>query len=175
MLHNTPMQRLCKYCFLALSLVSTSTLAACTGARVHVRGTAEARPMLVEIAPGVWVVENYDRPVFYDDGYYWLYDDGYWFRSHTHTGSWARVQTHYVPRGVRGIERPRTYVHYRSRGQVRTRRAPQVDHRRSHRPAPEARSNERVPARRGTPPSTHQRRDDDGRGGESRDHRRPRP
>lgn len=118
------MQRLSFRWFLIFSFVATLGLASCTEGRVQVRGTAQAAPMLVEVAPGVWVVEDYDRPVFYDQGYYWLYDDGYWYQSPYLSGSWLSVRSHVVPGHLRSIQRPHRYRHYRSDRQVRRRHAP---------------------------------------------------
>lgn len=74
-------------------------------------------PSMVLVEPGVYVVADYDRPVFYNDGFYWLYTDGYWMRSYSYSGGFARVRS--VPYGVRRIHRPYAYVRYRPRGSVR--------------------------------------------------------
>lgn len=74
-------------------------------------------PSMVLVEPGVYVVADYDRPVFYTDGYYWLYSDGYWLRSYSYSGGFVRVRG--VPYGVRRIHRPYSYVRYRPRGSVR--------------------------------------------------------
>ena len=79
-------------------------------------------PSMVLIEPGVYVVADYDRPVFYTSGYYWLYTDGYWMRSYTYSGGFVRVRS--VPYGVRRIHRPYAYVRYRPQGRVRHYRAP---------------------------------------------------
>jgi hypothetical protein len=102
----------------ALSL-GTGCLA---GGQVSGRMEASADPMLVEIDPGIWVIEDYSEPVFYVEGYYWLYRDDAWFRSSHHAGGWARVQS--VPQVVVRIERPTAYVHYRATRGVRVRRGP---------------------------------------------------
>jgi hypothetical protein len=77
---------------------------------------------LVLVRPGLYVVADYDQPVFYTDGYYWLYRDGFWLRSYTYTGGWSRVRG--VPHHVRRINRPQAYVRYRARGNVNVYRAP---------------------------------------------------
>ena len=87
-----------------------------TGCIVHGRARVGATatvstPAMVEVSPGVMVIEDYDEPVFYSDGYYWLYSDGVWLRSHYHTGGWVRY--HSVPRGIVSIRSPRAYVRYR--------------------------------------------------------------
>jgi hypothetical protein len=92
---------------LALSLGS---LGAC---RAHVSATgsghAHAEPVLVWV-DGVWVVEDYQEPVFYHSHYYWRYNGGVWYRSNVHTGSWVRVDV--VPDRVRVIDRPERFVRW---------------------------------------------------------------
>jgi len=61
---------------------------------------------------GVWVVEDYDQPVFYDSGFYWWYSGGLWYRSTYYNGGWVQVGT--VPVRIRTIRQPRRYVRYRS-------------------------------------------------------------
>jgi hypothetical protein len=68
-------------------------------------------PNLAYIGPNVQVVSDYDYPVFYSDNYYWRYDGGLWYRSSYHTGGWSVWND--VPVGVRSIDRPYGYVHYR--------------------------------------------------------------
>ncbi|HEU5058360.1 MAG TPA: hypothetical protein VFU21_17630 [Kofleriaceae bacterium] len=85
--------------------------------RARVGATVHAEPALVEVSPGVMVIEDYDEPVFYSDGYYWLYSDGVWLRSSYHTGGWVRVRT--VPTRIVSIRSPRAYVRYRGRAGVR--------------------------------------------------------
>ncbi len=79
-------------------------------------------PELVMVQPGVYVMADYDQPVFYTDGYYWLYRDGFWFRSGVYSGGWVRVRN--VPVAVHRIHRPHAYVHYHARGNARVYRAP---------------------------------------------------
>lgn len=149
---------------LALLLVIPIGLlaAGCTGTGyVETRGTARysSQPSMVYIEPGVYVMEDYHQPVFYTDGYYWLYDDGYWYQSTYYTGGWSRVRVNYVPRSVRRIDRPRSYVRYRAPADRRRfDRPPAVRDHRSRTPArrntrvPSDRSDHRsTPARRGTP------------------------
>jgi hypothetical protein len=119
---------------LALVLVGGCVVHARTGAHV-------SSPDLVMVSPGVYVIADYHEPVFYSNGYYWLYRDGYWMRSSYHSGGWVQVRT--VPVGVRRIDRPRTYVRYRASGQVyrRDRSGRVIQHRgptrvRDHRSTP---------------------------------------
>ncbi|MEJ7601803.1 MAG: hypothetical protein WKG01_28150 [Kofleriaceae bacterium] len=96
-----------------------------SGCTVHgqvASGVVVTEPDLVEVSPGVWVVEDADEPTFYSDGYYWRYRDDLWFRSSVHTGGWARYDA--APRVVVGIQSPRMYVRYRHAGRVNARQGP---------------------------------------------------
>ena len=73
-------------------------------------------PDLVYVSPGVYVIADYNEPVFYSSGSYWLYRDGFWFRSHVHTGGWSRAYS--PPVTLRRIHRPHAYVRYRATGRV---------------------------------------------------------
>lgn len=141
---------------LGLGTVSGCVVRAGFGARVNA-----PPPGLVAIDGGVYVVEGYNRPIFWDAGYYWWNDGGYWYRSSYYDRGFARVSMGVVPYRVRGIRSPRRYVNYRPRGQVVRRRAVgspahrSAPHRaapRRHTPAPrpavrDHRSNERVKVR----------------------------
>jgi len=70
-------------------------------------------PELVTISPGVQVIADADEPLFYSRGYYWLYRDGFWFRSDSYRSGFARIDTVYLPGELRVIERPQLYVQYR--------------------------------------------------------------
>ncbi|HWM86762.1 MAG TPA: hypothetical protein VNO33_13010 [Kofleriaceae bacterium] len=113
--------------FRTLSLAGALAALSLAGSGCVVSGSVRSRayvepPNMVLIEPGVYVVADYDQPVFYNDGYYWLYRDGYWARSYTYDGGWVRVRS--VPYGVRRIHRPTRYVRYRAHGRARVIRAP---------------------------------------------------
>jgi len=80
-------------------------------------GYAAPAPALVEVSPGVQVIADYDYPVFYSSGFYWRYDGGMWYRSGYYDRGWA--VSYNVPVGIRGIDRPYAYAHYRPNGAVR--------------------------------------------------------
>src|SRR5258706_544650 len=91
-----------------------AAFAGCTGTgdveyagEVHV-----ASPDLVTIQPGVQVVADADQPLFYVEGNYYLYRDGYWLRSDSYRGGFARIE--HVPGRLRVIDQPQAFVHYRS-------------------------------------------------------------
>jgi len=131
--------------------------AACTGSG-EVRYSAQAEvttPELVEVEPGVQVVADYDEPVFYNDGFYWRYYGGVWYRSPQYNRAWVRVET--VPVAVRRIERPERFVHYRAQGRVEAR-----DHREGPQPGPDVRDHRVAPP--GPPPGQERRE-------EAREHR----
>jgi hypothetical protein len=80
-------------------------------AEVHVTS-----PELVAISPDVQVVADSDEPLFYADGYYWLYRDNLWLRSDSYKGGFARVDVNIVPGTIRAMPQPQTYAHYRRHG-----------------------------------------------------------
>src|ERR1051325_10833418 len=78
-------------------------------------------PDLVTVSPGVQVVADYDEPVFYTDGFYWRFYDGYWYRSNNCATGWYYYER--PPVAVLQIDRPHAYVHYRPQGYVARNRA----------------------------------------------------
>jgi len=65
----------------------------------------EAEPPLVEVEPGLMVVPDIDREVFFAGGYYFCNLNGAWFRTRSHHGGWVRVTTARVPVAI--IRAPR--------------------------------------------------------------------
>jgi hypothetical protein len=83
-----------------------------------------AAPDLVEAAPGVQVVADYDAPVFFNSGMYWRYNDGGWYSSSEYTGGWAYRAS--PPSVIVNIDHPERFVHFKPSGYVARRRpAPQ--------------------------------------------------
>jgi hypothetical protein len=74
------------------------------------------QPEMVSVGPGVQVVYDYDYPVFFNAGFYWRYDGGFWYSSRWHDRGWGRAYD--VPGGIRGIAHPEGYAHYRPAGYV---------------------------------------------------------
>lgn len=73
-------------------------------------------PDLVTVQPGVQVVADYDEPVFFVDGFYWRFYDGYWYRSNNYYSGWYFYER--PPVAVLRIDRPYAYAHYRPAGYV---------------------------------------------------------
>lgn len=99
---------------------------ACGPAQVQVSAVG---PRLVWVTPGIWVVEDAPYAVYYADGFYWRYADGYWFRSPYYNDGFLRVRVDLVPRVVIGSYHPRHVryhapVHATARPIVRDHRAP---------------------------------------------------
>jgi hypothetical protein len=87
------------------------------GATVEASGGAyAATPDLVSVSPGVQVVADYDEPVFFVDGFYWRFNDGYWYRSNNYYAGWYFYER--PPVAVLRIDRPYAYAHYRPAGYV---------------------------------------------------------
>jgi len=104
---------------LALAVISPSL--GCVGSAA-VEAEVVAAPRLVWLAPGVWVVEDYDRAVYFYDDYYWWYSAGIWYRSPYYDGAFVRVRIAPVP--IVRVYRPRVHVRYRAPRGVRVREAP---------------------------------------------------
>jgi hypothetical protein len=113
---------------IALATTTAAIGAGCAGDGT-VRYTATAtysQPSLAYVSPGVYVVEDYDQPVFYSNNVYWRYNNGLWYQSRYHDRGFVYYSR--PPRAVVSIQRPYAYVRYR--GSVRynagrdTRQAP---------------------------------------------------
>ena len=96
---------------LTLSLLAILGCAG-TGEVEYSGGVVVQSPELVTVQPGVAVIADADAPLFYSDGFYWLYRDGVWLRSDSYRGGFARVDIHLVPQHVRYIDHPEHYTHY---------------------------------------------------------------
>jgi hypothetical protein len=96
-------------CSLAAVLAAS---AGCYTDEVTAQPAYAADPEMETIGDGVQVVDDLDYPVFYTDGFYWMWDGGYWFRSPTWRGGWIGVNSYAVPWGVRGIRTPLAYSHW---------------------------------------------------------------
>jgi len=146
----------------------------CT-ATVHTGATVVAAPAptLVAIDGGVWVVADYDDPVFFYSNTYWRWAGGVWYRSSYVNSGWVRVQVNVVPAHVRRIEHPRRYVHYHAPRGARTRAVPERHV--HHEPAPRGQARghrEEHPGRAEGHRDDHRdHRQDDRRQDDHRDHR----
>lgn len=146
---------------LRLWVVATA-LAACAGGEMEgqVNTTADVRvtsPDLVAVGPGIQVIADADEPVFYSDGYYYLYRDNGWLRSDNDRSGFARIDVMAVPERLRAIPQPRVYAHYRrNSGRAMARPAPVVQ--RAPQPQPQAQPVERAPMpmqQQPTPPAAN--------------------
>jgi hypothetical protein len=107
------------------AVLFAATLGGCytTGTVAYSPGYADgggevyaATPDLVTVSPGVQVVADYDEPVFFTDGFYWRFYDGYWYRSNNYATGWYYYER--PPVTVLRIDRPYAYAHYRPTGYV---------------------------------------------------------
>jgi hypothetical protein len=121
----------------ALATTTVAVGAGCTGDGT-IRYTATAsysQPSLAYVSPGVYVVEDYDQPVFYSNNVYWRYNNGLWYRSRYHDHGFSYYAR--PPRAVVSIQRPTAYIHYRGSSRYNagrdTRHAPGGVHVRDHR------------------------------------------
>lgn len=105
----------------ALLLVLALPLGACTAGY---RGTVVAssgyvEPDLVYVSPGVYVVADYDYPVFYSANFYWRQmGDGRWYRSRYHDRGFGYGRP---PQAVVRIDQPTRYRNYRGGGYITSR------------------------------------------------------
>ena len=102
------------------SLLIAVSLAACSGSGYYrTSGTvavSSSAPDMAYVSDGVYVIANYDEPIFYTDGYYWYNNNGYWYRSSNYTSGWVSVsQPSYR---LRVISNPVAYRHYTPRNYV---------------------------------------------------------
>src|SRR5262245_5930902 len=75
----------------------------------------EVAPAMVEVQPGVLVVNDYDQAVFFVDGLYWMHGgDGRWYRANDHRGGWVVVEPRTVPPRIVRLP-PGHYRHYKGR------------------------------------------------------------
>lgn len=68
-------------------------------------------PPLVAIEHDVYVVRDYDTPVYYVANGYWRYESGVWYRADDWNRGWVSVQVHAVPRVIVQRDHHR-YVRY---------------------------------------------------------------
>jgi hypothetical protein len=127
--------------------------AACGPVAVHGRVYAPT-PQLAYVGPDLYVVADYGAPVFYTNNYYWLFYDGFWYRSSYFDRGWIVAVA--VPDVVAHIDRPHRYIHYRG-GPYYAPGPGSRDHRRPYvRPVP---MGNRVPPRPPPPPARPAPRD----------------
>jgi hypothetical protein len=68
-------------------------------------------PPMVVVSPGVQVVPDSDYEVFYTRGWYWVREDGVWYRSHDHRGGWMMAPGRVVPAALMRVP-PGHYRHW---------------------------------------------------------------
>src|SRR5262249_34569895 len=94
------MRTILKSVVTVLALGAAAPAFAQVDVQVHVATpvfTFAAPPPLVVVTPGVQVVPDYDREVFFVNGFYWCHDGDQWFRARDHRGGWAYVERRQVP------------------------------------------------------------------------------
>ena len=57
-------------------------------------------PPLVEVQPGIRVVEGFDDEVFFYNGWYWCRRPGGWYRARSPRASFAFIESRRVPRSL---------------------------------------------------------------------------
>jgi hypothetical protein len=97
----------------ACAWLAALALAACSGEVQYVGEVHVTSPELIAIQPGVEVIADADEPVFYMNGYYWLYRDAGWLRSDSFKTGFVRIENDLVPDRLRDLREPESYAHYR--------------------------------------------------------------
>jgi hypothetical protein len=60
----------------------------------------DAAPAVVVVSPGISVVPDYDREVFFTGGFYWTLQEGHWYRCARPHERWVVVEARRVPPGL---------------------------------------------------------------------------
>lgn len=59
-----------------------------------------ARPAVVLVSPGIFVISDYPDEVFFVSGFYWTLYGGYWYRCDGHKGNWIKAKKGKIPPGL---------------------------------------------------------------------------
>ncbi|HSN92953.1 MAG TPA: hypothetical protein VLS93_17105 [Anaeromyxobacteraceae bacterium] len=82
---------------LFLPSLASAQISASAGIRIDL---PVVLPQLVVVSPGIQVVPSVPYEVFYVNGFYWVREDGGWYRSRSHRGGWMLVPAARVPPGL---------------------------------------------------------------------------
>ncbi len=96
-----------------LALLLAIALGGCAGETAVSGGVSVAvtSPELIPIDYGLYVVADADQPMFYSEGWYWMYRDRRWYRSRHYDRDWLYFGD--TPPRLHYIHDPTAYVHYR--------------------------------------------------------------
>jgi hypothetical protein len=116
-------------CTIAL-IGATAALSVGCVAHAQAGGHVEAEPVvfvepptLVSVDADVWVVRNYDYPVYYVSGFYWVFKDGAWYKTRSYDHGWVTVEASVVPSII--VHRNHTmYVRFQGDANAQTKPAP---------------------------------------------------
>jgi hypothetical protein len=98
-----------KKLILAMALLLYPAVAS---AQVVIRYGWTAPPPLIEVSPGVQVVEDGGDEIFFTNGRYWVERDGRWYWARDYHENWRFADARRVPVFVRSHRRGE-YLHYR--------------------------------------------------------------
>ena len=80
-------------------------------AQVSIGITFDAPPPVIEVSPGIEVVQDYDGDdIFFSDGFYWVSRNDGWYRTNNYQGGWVVVANASVPVFIR--ESPPGHFHH---------------------------------------------------------------
>jgi hypothetical protein len=119
----------CSVMLRSLAVAGLLALGGCV-AHGHVVAHADAPhfvfvdpPVLVTIAPGVWVVHDYHAQIFFVGDAWWHLSGGVWYRAASYDGDWVAVAAIRVPVEIRGIDE-RRFVYFEGEPGAESKKAP---------------------------------------------------
>jgi hypothetical protein len=95
---------------------------------LHIDIGLPVAPPLVEVAPGVQVVEGFREEVFFRDGWYWCRRPDGWYRAHSPQARFDRIDAHRVPRALMSQPEGRYRNWHRENGNGRFSAQPNPGH-----------------------------------------------
>jgi hypothetical protein len=107
-----------KKLILAASTMAILLLPALAHAQVAIRFGWVAPPPVVEVSPGVQVVEDSGDEVFFSGGHYYVEREGRWYWANDYHDHWVAVRPGRVPVFIRNHPRGQ-YLHWRRAEHVR--------------------------------------------------------
>jgi hypothetical protein len=81
----------------ALALAVPSIPQAQVATRIRHMGFPATLPPLVEVQPGIQVVQDFSEEIFFVDSSYWTLNQGHWYRTWDHRSTWYLAKPRDIP------------------------------------------------------------------------------